>query len=216
MGYMVTHPSQIPHLAQLPQTPQLIMTWPSEQRHMPAQPQLPPGYRLRTYQPGDEERFFEVMTLSGWTGWDEATLKPWIARIVPNSWWMVVWQPDDASLEEELIVASAMGLHDHTDWHPFGGELGWVASDPAHRGRRLGQAVCAAVTARLIQAGYQNIHLYTEDYRLSAIRTYLRLGYTPYSPLPEMAQQWHELHLALAQAYDGKLNTFTGGEKQHE
>jgi mycothiol synthase len=110
---------------------------------------------------------------------------------------MVVWRLDDKNTE--LIVASAMGLHDHTDWHPFGGELGWVCSDPAHRGRGLGQAVCAAVTARLIQAGYQHIHLYTEDYRHAAIKTYLRLGYVPYVPTTAMSEQWRKVQSALAE-----------------
>ena len=195
------------------------MIWPPERLHLPPLPQLPTGYRLRTYQPGDEERYYEVMALSGWPGWDEATLQPWLARIPPESWWVVVRDGSGEGVDESddgLIVASAMGLHDHTNWHPFGGELGWVASDSAHRGRGLGRAVCAAVTARLIQAGYRNIHLYTEDYRLSAIRTYLGLGYVPYTPTPAMAQQWHEVHLALAGADDGKLKIFAGGKNQHE
>ena len=111
-------------------TPQLVMMWPSARLHTPPQPQLPVGYRLRLYQPGDETRFYEVMALSGWPGWDATKLEPWLARIPPQSWWMVVWRPDDADNnndnDAERIVASAMGLHDHTDWHPFGGELGWV------------------------------------------------------------------------------------------
>ena len=88
------------------------------------------------------------------------------------------------------IVATAMGLHDHTPDHPFGGELGWLASDPAHRGRGLGLAVSAAVTQRLIEAGYRNIHLYTEHWRLAALKTYLKLGYVPFLYLPEMPERW--------------------------
>ena len=91
------------------------------------------------------------------------------------------------------IVATAMGLHDHSDMHPFGGELGWVAGDPAHAGRGLGMAVCAAVTARLIHAGYPNIHLYTEHWRLAALKTYLRLGYIPFLCTPEMPGRWQAI-----------------------
>jgi GNAT superfamily N-acetyltransferase len=69
-------------------------------------------------------------------------------------------------VQSGAMVASAMGLHDHSDRHPFGAELGWVAVDPHHRRKGLGTAVCASVTTRLIQAGYQDIHLYTEDLRL--------------------------------------------------
>ena len=126
------------------------------------------------------------MELAGWPGWDDEKLRPWMARIPPESWFMAI----DPSGE---IVASAMGLHDHSDLHPFGGELGWVAADPAHAGKGLGMAVCAAVTARLIAAGYRNIHLYTEHWRLAALKTYLKLGYVPFLYLPEMFERWRAI-----------------------
>ena len=93
----------------------------------------------------------------------------------------------------DTIVATAMGLHDHSDDHPFGGELGWVAADPAHAGQGLGLAVSAAVTARLLAAGYRNVHLYTEHWRLAAIKSYLKLGYVPFLYAPEMADRWRLL-----------------------
>ena len=86
-----------------------------------------------------------------------------------------------------------MALHDHTAWHPFGGELGWVAGDPAHAGKGLGRAVSAAVTARLLDAGYRNIHLYTEDWRLAALKTYLKLGYIPFLYSAEMPDRWQAI-----------------------
>lgn len=167
-------------------TPQLVMVWPKARLAEPPTPVLPQGYRLRHYQPGDEARFYVVMALSGWPNWNDAKLQPWLARIPPRSWSMVVHEADPA----KPIVATAMGLHDHTDWHPFGGELGWVASDPQHAGRGLGHAVCAAVTQRLIAAGYENIHLYTEHYRLPALKTYLKLGYVPHLASPQLAELW--------------------------
>ncbi len=91
------------------------------------------------------------------------------------------------------IVATAMGLHDHSEQHPFGGELGWVAGDPTHAGQGLGITVCAAVTARLIAAGYRNIHLYTEHWRLAALKTYLKLGYVPFLYLLEMPERWRAI-----------------------
>lgn len=35
-----------------------------------------------------------------------------------------------------------------------------------------------------------NIHLYTEDWRLPALKTYLKLGYCPYLFAPEQAARW--------------------------
>ncbi|MDQ1300575.1 MAG: hypothetical protein QG637_493 [Chloroflexota bacterium] len=167
--------------------PQLQMVWPAHLLHAPPAVRLPPGYALRTYQPGDEPGWFRVMALAGWPGWDEAKLRPWLARIPPESWFMVI---HEASGE---IVASAMGLHDHSTDHPFGGELGWVASDGAHAGRGLGLVISAAVTARLIAAGYRNIHLFTERWRLAALKTYLKLGYVPFLYQEGMAAAWQAI-----------------------
>lgn len=164
--------------------PQLQMVWPEQRFAAPPVVHVPPGYTLRTYRRGDEAGFCKVMELAGWPGWDETTLRPWSARIPPDAWFMIL---HDAS---QTLVATAMGLHDHSDDHPFGGELGWVAVDPAHHGRGLGTAVCAAVTARLIAAGYRNIHLYTEHWRLAALKLYLKLGYVPFLYTPEMPERW--------------------------
>jgi mycothiol synthase len=170
---------------------QLQMIWPKRLLQAPPAPLVPRGYILRTYRPGDEPGFYQVMELAGWPGWNDEKLRPWIARIPPESWFMAVDQAQGA------IVATAMGLHDHSPQHPFGGELGWVAADPAHAGKGLGMAVCAAVTARLLAAGYSNIHLYTEHWRLAAIKTYLKLGYAPLLYTPEMPERWRAIYSQL-------------------
>jgi mycothiol synthase len=166
---------------------QLQMVWPERLLCAPPAVGPPPGYSVRAYRSSDEPRFYAIMELSGWPGWNDDRLRPWICRIPPGCWFMAI---DDETGE---IVATAMGLHDHSDMHPFGGELGWVASDPAHAGRGLGMVVCAAVTARLLQAGYRNVHLYTEDFRLAALKTYLRLGYVPFLYAPDMIGRWQRI-----------------------
>jgi len=166
---------------------QLQMVWPEHLLNAPPAVRLPFGYTLRTYRRGDEARFYEVMELAGWPGWNDEKLRPWISRIPPESWFMAIHE------ESNEIVATAMALHDHSELHPFGGELGWAAGDPAHAGKGLGMAVCAAVTARLIDAGYRNIHLYTEHWRLAALKTYLKLGYIPFLYTPEMPERWQAI-----------------------
>jgi mycothiol synthase len=166
---------------------QLQMVWPERLLNAPPIVALSPGYRLRTYRRGDESRFYQIMELAGWPGWNDEKLQPWISRVLPEGWFLAV---HEGSSE---IVASAMALHSHSEQHPFGGELGWLASDPAHAGRGLGLAVSAAVTARFIGAGYRNIHLYTEDWRLPALKTYLKLGYVPFLFSPEMPERWQAI-----------------------
>ncbi len=166
---------------------QLEMVWPSGPQPPAADSLLHRGYRLRLFRAGDEPAFFALMARAGWPGWDEERLAPWRPRIVPESWFLAEHEPSG------VAAATAMGLDDPTDWHPSGGELGWVAADPDHRGRGLGLAVSAAVTARLLDAGYRDVHLYTEDFRLAALKTYLKLGYLPFVFAPDILPRWRRV-----------------------
>ena len=163
---------------------QLRMVWPAHLLDSPPVEKLIPGYTLQVHQPGDEAGFYRVMELAGFHGWDDETLRPWLQRILPDGWFTLV---EEASGE---IVATAMATHNPIPLHPFGGELGWVAGHPQHSGRGLGMAVCAAVVRRLLRAGYRNIYLRTDDWRLPAIRIYLKLGFAPFLFAPDMEARW--------------------------
>ena len=163
---------------------QLQMVWPEHLLNTPPAVQLPPGYRMRTYHQGDKPRFYRVMELAGFTGWDDEVLQPWLPRILQEGWFMAVHE------ESGEIVATAMALRDQSEFHTPGGELGWVAGGPAHSGCGLGTAVCSAATARMMDEGYRIVHLYTEDWRLPALKTYLKLGYVPLLSRPERPDRW--------------------------
>jgi mycothiol synthase len=162
---------------------QLQMIWPRHRLADPPPVSLASGYQLRTYRPGDEARFYEVMGIAGFEGWNDEILRPWLSKILPDGWFFVV----DA---DGVIVATTMATHNPTYRDRFGGELGWVASDLAHKGRGLGMTVCAAVINRFLSAGYRNIYLKTDDFRLPAIKTYLRLGFIPLLFSEDMHERW--------------------------
>ncbi len=54
--------------------PQLRMVWPQQLISQPPEVEIPGGYEIRNYKPGDEQRFYEVMRLAGWPGWDAKRL----------------------------------------------------------------------------------------------------------------------------------------------
>ena len=160
------------------------MLWSMDRQISPSCDQSPSGYTLRTYQPGDEPGFYLLMDAAGWPGWDDEKLRPWLYRILPGGWFMLV---EEKSGE---IVASSMATHDPTWQVPFCAELGWVAAHPVQTGRGLGSVVVAAAVACMLQAGYQVIHLYTERWRFAALKTYLKLGFVPYLDPPESTGHW--------------------------
>jgi mycothiol synthase len=160
------------------------MVWPELLLSAPPAAPLAAGYALRTYRPGDERRFYDIMALAGWPHWDDERLAPCLSRILPEGWFMAVHR------ESGAIVATAMAVHNYTGRCSFWGDVGWVAGDPAHSGRGLGMAVVAAATARLIEAGYRQIQLHTEDWRLAALKIYLELGYVPSLYTRAMPARW--------------------------
>ncbi len=183
----------------IPKPKQLQMVWPKHRLGDPPPMKIAQGYLLRTYQPGDESGFYRIMGLSGVEGWGDEMLESNIRKVLPNGWFLALHESSGE------VVATTMATHNPSDLHPFGGELGWVAGDPAHKGKGLGQSVCAAVTRRFIEAGYQNIYLKTDDWRLPAIKTYLKLGWVPFLFSEDMEGRWR--------AVCGKLSWPTESEK---
>jgi len=152
---------------------QLRMVWTKGKSKSLPEVNIPEGYVLRTYIPGDEKRFYELMDLSGWANWDDKKLEPWKKKLLPDCWFMIIHE------ESEKIIATAMGLHDHQHWHGIAAQFGWLACDPKHRGKGLGLAISAAVIRRAYEIGFKHIWLGSEDYRLAALKIYFKLGFIP-------------------------------------
>lgn len=167
------------------------MIWPHDRLKKPPQLSLPGGYTLRTYRPGDEKGYIGVMSRAGFIDWNEDSLKGTLGKTLPEGLFFV--EHDKA----RRIVATAVATHKPSELHPFGGELGWVATDPEYRGKGLGLIVCAAVVHRFLEAGYKNIYLQTDNFRLPAIKTYLKLGFVPLFCAPDMERRWQRVREEL-------------------
>ena len=163
---------------------QLHMVWPKRLLDSPPTPVVPKGYRLRQYRPKDLKQYIELMAQAGFTGWTEERVNNTIRTLLPGGFFVIEHKAGCK------LVATAVAGHHHTALHPFGGELGWVTGDAKHKGKGLGAAVCAAVTARFIRGGYKEIYLSTDDWRLPAIMVYLRLGYEPLLYADDMEGRW--------------------------
>lgn len=166
---------------------QLRMVWPESRLHALPERSLATGYAIRTYRPGDESRFYQLMELVGWKGWNDERLSYSLNQILPDGWFMVLHEASG------VIVASAMALHNYKGTYPFWGELGWLVADPDHSGRELGMAVAAQVVRRFVDAGYRLIHLHTEDFRLAALKSYLKLGFVPWIDGQDIKERWQRI-----------------------
>ena len=165
-------------------TQQLHMLWPADRLKSPPMVKLPAGYALRTYMTEDLEAMAGVMQVAGFKVWNKGSLSVVLQRALPEGIFFAVHQATGT------LPATATATHNPLELHPFGGELGWVAADQRHRGKGLGTVVCAAVTERFLQAGYKRIYIRTDDWRLAAIKIYLKLGYVPFLFQSDMEQRW--------------------------
>jgi len=68
---------------------------------------------------------------------------------------------------------------------------------PAHRGRRLGFWACLAALHRFAEEGREAALLLTDDFRLPAIRTYLRLGFRPVYTYESHMERWGKVFSEL-------------------
>jgi mycothiol synthase len=82
---------------------------------------------------------------------------------------------------------------------PNVGYVHFVATHPDHRGRRLGSAVTVAVLREFEARGATEAMLTTDDYRLAAIKTYLRLGFQPDCTHESHPERWREVFSSLSE-----------------
>src|SRR3972149_3525015 len=146
------------------------------------QVELPEGYTLRRFEPGDEAAWISVLNSTG-------DLSEWTLDNVQR-----VFRPDGHVVKECIslvmhgdtpVGCAGIALYDPVGSRPPA-EVSWVAVRPEHRGKRLGYWVSLAAMRLMRERGHRRCFLTTDDVRLPAIEIYLRLGFQPY--------MWHETH----------------------
>jgi mycothiol synthase len=147
---------------------------------------IPDSYKLRTYRPGDE---------SGWVALVEGALGRWDEARARREFFADPTVPSDGIfflLKGSQYVATATARRRPEDG-PETGYVHMVAVTPEHRGRGLGYAASLAVLHRFRQWGLQRAILETEDWRVPAVRTYLRLGFKPVHVTKDHPRRWRIL-----------------------
>ena len=178
--------------------PALYMVWEAgADRHSLTAPQ---GYEVSTIADTEHDVLRPVVELGGAltdTQWDEFT-----DRILPNG----LFAARAAATREPIgVIAAIHNPRGGRFFFPGGGELGYLMVDEAHRGHGLGRALVAAAVERLRSAGYRNIWLGVQEWRLPAIRTYLDAGFVPFlhAPDPEaLGIRWRDVYGQLGRALD--------------
>lgn len=154
-------------------------------------PDLPEGYELRQYRSDDEVAYKDLFNL----GFEGDRLEHTLAHVLATGFFVIV------HMASGQIVASCVAERGSWDDGHDRGILGWLIVDPSHAGLGLGTIVAAKVTNRLVEEGYGEPGLGTEDFRLTAIGIYLGLGWRPYLYLESMERRWLETYERLGRRF---------------
>jgi mycothiol synthase len=77
------------------------------------------------------------------------------------------------------------------------GYIHMVACKTEYRGRGIGTRLMAEAVRTLVSAGMETAYLTTDDFRLPAIKSYLRAGFYPAIPNEEHENRWNEVYKQL-------------------
>jgi len=177
-------------------TPQLRMLRPTLAELPPLA--LPEGFALRSYEPGD------------WAHWE---------RILAGSFggepgrfsFDRMMRRDVAFLPERVlfVVSAETPVATASAWRVPGlmagtGTVHYVGVVPEFQGHRLGYWVTLATLHRMVAEGFQRATLTTDDFRLPAVKTYLRLGFEPVLVHENQRQRWPKVFAELGMPEAGE------------
>jgi mycothiol synthase len=140
--------------------------------HLPTLFALANGYELRHFVKGDSSKALgDLLTAAFEEPWDETRVKTDLIEAPDvHAVYVVTYQ------NKMISTASSQLRKKHTT---TSGYVHWVGTEPAHRGKGLAYALVARVLRDFVERGYEGSYLETQPSRHAAIKTYLKLGFTP-------------------------------------
>jgi mycothiol synthase len=138
-----------------------------------------PGYRLRPYRPGDEEPWVQLINAAFAT--EKRTFDPLTSGSFEKEFPIASGERYDwilfAERESDGALAGTTAAWEAEREGRRWGLIHWVAVDPAHRGRGLGEALILAALHAMRARGHTEVYLNTDPALAAAVRVYERLGF---------------------------------------
>jgi GNAT superfamily N-acetyltransferase len=156
---------------------------------------LPAGFSIRWYQPGDEEHWLRIHLLAD--KFNKFSSSTFFEIFGHN-------QTELASRICYLLDAKQNPVGTATAWfdnnfegQPFG-RIHWVAIVPNLQGHGAGKGLVSAICTRLTELGHQRAYLRSSTGRLPAINLYLKFGFVPLIRNVEDEADWNLVRAKLA------------------
>jgi mycothiol synthase len=161
---------------------------------LPKIPELPNGYELHLFtKQHSVEELANALTKAFDEPWDVVRVKTDLTEAPDvHAVYVVTYQGEIVSTASSQLRAQ------HT---PTSGYVHWVGTVPEHRGKRLAYVLVARVLQDFVARGYTGAYLETQSFRHAAIKTYMKLGFTPEYEREGVNQQaiWSSVFQAMFQ-----------------
>lgn len=171
--------------------PQLSMTVRTSDLKLPAPKNLPEGYYLVNYQPvlnsawrsliNESDEFSELS--------EDAFYLAVLDQLIPGGGGLIAFRG-------KLTACASINFADSSR---LTATLNYVLTHPAHRRNGLGGMTMGIALQAAQRCRIETIQLYTDDARLTAIKAYIKLGFSPfYEPDDlEMKTRWEVIYTKL-------------------
>jgi mycothiol synthase len=138
---------------------------------LPEVPPLPGGYTLRTFADGDMPSLIATLADSFHEYWDEARVARELTAAADVQTVYVVAHGD-------RVVGTASSRY-VPERYPDAGYIHWVGVSSEHLRRGIASALLVRILHEFLERGYPSAVLETDDFRIPAIRSYMKLGFVP-------------------------------------
>jgi GNAT superfamily N-acetyltransferase len=155
--------------------------------HLPVFP-LPAGYRIRTYQRGDESFWAEIETAAGEFRSVEGALAHF-EKEYSNSLEELESRGFFLESKDGRAIGTATAWFNRECEDSDIGRLHWVGIHPDYQGRGLAKPLVGAAMERLAQS-HNRAYLTTQTTSWIAVKVYLDFGFAPVPGTPRYEDAW--------------------------
>jgi GNAT superfamily N-acetyltransferase len=150
---------------------------------------LPNGYSIRWYQPGDEKSWYQIHLLAD--KYTKVTADLYEKEFGRDTRMLAERQCFLVDSRDYPIGTATAWFGDHDE--KTTGRIHWVAIVPAEQGKGLANPLLATVCNRLKELGHSKAYLTTQTVRIPAINLYLKFGFIPLADSERDRQIWRQL-----------------------
>ena len=161
------------------------------------------GCNVRLYRPGDEEAWLSLLQANGELG-------VWTRERIDQ-----VFTETHVQLFVECdgLIVACTGINDKVRDDLPCWEIGWVAVHPEFQGRGIGKLISGSAVEKALELGSRPIYLLTDDFRVPALCSYLKLGFTPDNKHSSYAERWREIFAGLGADYQVYEPSYISGDQ---